>query len=865
MLEIELSNCQKIYNLNNEQKEKIRKDLTFKNPAYENILKYSKWGKTREPEFLHYYKETSDYMEVPIGYSRKSFVPYEITKDVRLDLNVKYPKPLITLRDLQEKATLSYMKEVVGTLGSTGTIILPTGSGKAEPLDTKILTPNGYKLMGDIKVGDEVIGEDGNFYSVSGVYPQGIKDVYELTFKDGTKTRCCKEHLWKYASANMLHYKRGNYKVAELQEIMKEGLKRGRKYNFNIPINKPINYSDKEVLIPPYVLGLLLGDGCLNTINGGQCRVYFSNTEADIIDNLNSMMGDLGNFTYNKSSQCQYVFKNPIEGIKHSKFIQEIKRLKLNVLGQDKFIPNEYKFNSVAKRMELLKGLFDTDGSVGKNGSYRFSSSSISLIKDVEFLCRSLGYRTTLKVYDRTGQVRVANGKEYKIKNPEYTLTIMTNDIIFKSKKHLERKKEADKQHRPAQKHKYDVLPVVDIQYVGKEECQCIMVDSKDHTYLCDDFIVTHNTIVGVYLSYLMKQRTLIVVNKDDLVDGWTQDIKLCFGEDVEVGLVKGKVFKIGEQFTLTTIQTLSRLGKEKLDKLYENISMIICDETHKVAAKSYQVLLGFPAKYRLGLTATKMRNDGLVDVIDLLCGETVFDGTKELTEDIIPAHRISIIKRESSLRWQPRKSYYNILTKQNVHNIKNGDLELYEGTKEWRDYCNKLEAQGLIQSYPLRLHEAYSLIAEDEAFNLQVATDIKKEYDNGKSCVVFCKTVEQLKKLYEILLPSCPKIQLFYGGSANKTEVKEKAESKEVLITLATVSIACEGTNVKSWERGFLVSSVANEKDLIQILGRLRRTKQGKESVIFYDYTFPNMAGMRNHWFKRKNWYKDLGCNICE
>lgn len=497
MIEVELSNCQRIYNLTNEQRAKIRKDLTFKNPAYESILKYSKWGRTREPEFLHYYKETINYIEVPVGYSRASLVPYEIIKDNRLDLNVKYPEPLITLRDLQEKAILAYMKDVVGVLGATGTIILPTGAGKS---------------------------------------------------------------------------------------------------------------------------------------------------------------------------------------------------------------------------------------------------------------------------------------------------------------------------------------------------------------------------LTGIYLSYLMKQRTLIVVNKDDLVDGWTQDIKLCFGEDVEVGLVKGKVFKIGEQFTLTTIQTLSRLGKEKLNKLYENISMIICDETHRVGAKSYQVLLGFPAKYRLGLTATKMRNDGLVDVIDLLCGETVFDGTKELTEDIIPANKIFIVRRNSNIKWQPKKSYYNVKTKQDVHNIKDGDVELYEGTTEWRDYCNKLEAQGLIQAYPLRLHEAYSLIAEDRAFNLQVATDIKKEYDNGKSCVVFCKTVEQLKNLHEILLPSCPKMQLFYGGSGDKAEIKEKAESKEVLVTLATVSIACEGTNVKNWERGFLVSSIANEKDLIQILGRLRRTKQGKEDVLFYDYRHPNVAGIRNHGYKRDTWYKNLG-----
>ena len=371
-------------------------------------------------------------------------------------------------------------------------------------------------------------------------------------------------------------------------------------------------------------------------------------------------------------------------------------------------------------------------------------------------------------------------------------------------------------------------------------------------------------TVCGIWLAQAIEQRTLIVVNKDDLVAGWKKDIEDCYGGEADVGIVKGKIFKIGAHFTITTIQTLSRLGELKIKQLYDNISFIICDETHRVGAKSYQVLLGFPAKYRLGLTATKMRNDGLVDVIDLLCGKTVFDGTKEDTDAIIPSHKIVIIRNSSKVWWKPKKTYYNVNTLQNVHNFKlNGDLYI-EGTKEWNEKCEELELEGRIKSNPLRLHEAYVKIANDAEFNEMVCKDIKFNYDEGKSCVVFCKTIEQLENLYNMLINTCPKIQKFYGGmKETKEEVLRKAESKEVLVTLATVAIATEGTNVKSWEVGFLVSSVANEKDLIQILGRLRRTKEGKDYVMFYDYRHPYVAGIRNHGYKRDLWYKNLGIRV--
>lgn len=374
----------------------------------------------------------------------------------------------------------------------------------------------------------------------------------------------------------------------------------------------------------------------------------------------------------------------------------------------------------------------------------------------------------------------------------------------------------------------------------------------------------TGKSICGLYLAGKLKQRALVVVNKDDLVDGWMQDAKLAYGDTLDIGLVKGKTFVIGEHITLTTIQTLSRLGSVKLGKLYENISMLITDEVHHAGASSYQVLNEFPAYCRLGLTATKMRNDGLVDVLDLLCGETLFDGTSYATDAIIPAEHIHIVQRQSNIHWSPKKSYYNVKTKRTIENYVCGTKEFIRGTVEWYLKMEELVAQGEVHSYPLRLHDAYDRISKDSLFNAMICADIEKAYAKGMSCVVFCKTVEQVELLYDKLISKCPRIQKFYGNMTDsKADIKRRAESKEVLVTIATLSIACEGTNVKAWECGFLIADIANEKDLIQAVGRLRRTVEGKKDVYIFDYKHPYMVAIRNHWYKRVDCYKKLGIAI--
>ena len=353
-----------------------------------------------------------------------------------------------------------------------------TGNGKAQPLHTKIITPDGYKLMGDIKVGDMIIGGDGMAHSVTGVYPQGVKDVYRITFMDGSSTECCKEHLWNVKTRTRRNHKRG-YTTMSLEEMMKRPIKGKKGYEYSIPVCDPVEWNVKEEELPihPYVLGALIGDGCLgmkpNKYNGST-YIYFSNTEEDVVERVNKYLRPNNVFfVRNPATQCQYTLRG--EGRKQ--FKQTIIDLGLNKKSVERFIPQNYLYSSIGTRRMLLYGLMDTDGFVGtQHHSRKFDTKSSALAYDIQTLCRSLGYRA--KVCENCRH--------------EFTVRIFTHDNIFLSDKHHNR----SDLNCPSRREDNTDMAIVSVEYVGKKECQCIMVDSEEHTYLCDDFIVTHNTVL---------------------------------------------------------------------------------------------------------------------------------------------------------------------------------------------------------------------------------------------------------------------------------------------------------------------------------------------------------------------------------
>src|ERR1700689_492169 len=134
--------------------------------------------------------------------------------------------------------------------------------GRAMPLDTPVLTPDGFRPIGTLTVGDLVIGSDGKPTPVIGVYPQGEKDIYRLTTQDGASTLCSGDHLWAVTTRD--DRRRGNpYRVLETREMI-GNLRANHYHRYELPMHSaPVCFPYQRVPMDPYALGLLLGDGCL--------------------------------------------------------------------------------------------------------------------------------------------------------------------------------------------------------------------------------------------------------------------------------------------------------------------------------------------------------------------------------------------------------------------------------------------------------------------------------------------------------------------------------------------------------------------------------------------------------------------------
>lgn len=343
-------------------------------------------------------------------------------------------------------------------------------------------------------------------------------------------------------------------------------------------------------------------------------------------------------------------------------------------------------------------------------------------------------------------------------------------------------------------------------------------------------------SILGLYLARKMSQRVLVVVQKDDLVDGWTSDAHDLFHmRRREVGVIKGKDFRLGKQITITTIQTLVKLPPEKVHLLHNYFGMVIVDEFHHSASKIYEMISYFPARFKIGLTATAMRNDGLLDVLYLHFGKLVYEyKDKSDDADILP---VNVLIRNAPTIFNPERK------------------------QKWNARLKRPEYE------KIPISTIRKAISYDEAFNTMLAKDILRETAKGKSCIVFTHEKEHVRIIEERLIERgfpAEKVQLYYGDSKIPKDVmKQRAESKEVLVTIATYAIATEGTNVKAWERAFLASTVANEKDTVQAIGRIRRTMKGKEDCLVYDYRFPNVTTAKNHGKIRSKVYKERGYNV--
>jgi len=492
----------------------------------------------------------------------------QVTQDIYfepIDIDVDFSKYNDVLA-LSGKKLYDHQESGIKFLLSRNGCILADdmGLGKMEFIDNQVFTPNGRQKIGNIKIGDKVIGSNGKPCNVTGVFPQGIKELYRITFNDGYSVLVGAEHLWSVSYNNSGD---NRYITLSTEQMLNKDLVLGQigigcddnhQYKFKtyykqsngqskwrIPIVKPIEFENNSTLpIEPYLLGLYLGDG-----------------------HIKSHKDDL---------------------TKYESY--------LNTLTT-KFIPDTYKYSSINDRVSMLQGLMDTDGYCikSKTGifvSVGYRTTNEKLVDDVVEIVHSLGgivkKSTVIGSYKNKEGVKVIR-KQY------YRLNIKMSEGINPFRNKIN----SDLYDQPK---KYKVgRYITDIKLETTAEAVCIAVDATDKLYVTEHAIVTHNTTQSIIAALESGVENILILCPSSAKINWEREINVFCDDTI---IIDGK--KWGKaKFTIINFDILKNFhtldDKKKLkdgevkilnrDIVNSNFGLVIIDEAHNL--KNHESIRG--------------------------------------------------------------------------------------------------------------------------------------------------------------------------------------------------------------------------------------------------------------------------------
>lgn len=379
----------------------------------------------------------------------------------------------------------------------------PKRTGKALANSTLVLTPDGDKPIGDMKVGDTVFGGDGLPAKVIGVYPQGKKRVFEVDvernrFDDKVTFECCKDHLWKTISSKGEEETVSTKKLHERYVKIANGQKLER---YNIKHIGAIDYPPKPVPIDPYVLGCIINFG----------NFWLGPITTTIPDDWPVKRMNRGKKKKNGLPFATIAERSRLKSICMINGRPEIKQalveLGLSRKGvEDRFVPDIYKYNSPEVRRRFLEGVSDAGGECDpENPSLQLPICSKQLAKDIEWMAVSLGYRARIKTFEY-GDKAASYAPPIELSAPVfqkvYIFSQLQLDPLTTSPRLIKRLYKKRKPHLYCNS-------IKDVRETDRfEEMTCIEVDSKDHTFvLSDGLIKTHNTTSAMMFVAMLSGR----------------------------------------------------------------------------------------------------------------------------------------------------------------------------------------------------------------------------------------------------------------------------------------------------------------------------------------------------------------------
>lgn len=514
-------------------------------------------------------------------------------------------------------------------------LIGPAGTGKAQPLYSKILTPNGYITMADVKIGTQVFTSRGNVAKVSGIYPQGVRPIYEITLQDRTKIRVSDEHLnvvWRY---NQSRKQREDYCITT-KELIKlfHTLPKGERLRIDVPC---VDWSESDVPLDPYLVGALIGDGSLSSGNLG-----FSNSEEDIVAKIDTILkqdwkyclkklpGD--NVDYNIVSiyDLHYKFKWSLDdqiflgSAALKQYLQDIHKPAPSADTLNRWAETKFVNISPAARKKFAY-LLNNISVIDSNEYYTQKSQLISTLRSLDMFhksvdkhipvcylynCRDVRIKLLQGLFDTDGYTDKSGATSWTTSSkqlsddfsflvrslgvrdtivvethPSYinsdgeriysSYAAYTHYLKFPSTLQYFTSHKHEVRHHKRQHEPY--RNIVSIRYIGDEECQCIYVDHPDHTYISDNFIPTHNTTQARIMAHMLNGNDddSNIIEIDAASHNGTDAMRQLIdqAQTYPIGSTY-KVFVLDECFTGDT-EILTDKGYKRFDSL---------DQTEKIA-----------------------------------------------------------------------------------------------------------------------------------------------------------------------------------------------------------------------------------------------------------------------------------------
>ena len=537
------------------------------------------------------------------------------------DKRLPFPEPdmdraMAGLRDYQKEIVLKML------LARGGILKASTGLGKALPNTARIPTPQGWRTVGDIQVGDQLLGANGQPTTVLAVYPQeGPQQVYEVEFSDGRIVECCKDHLWKWMPTPSSRRAWRVTTTTDMQSHLQTNRKPGE--DPKVPLCSPIVYRGKQLPVDPYVLGALLGNGCLKeqalTISSGNEFV-----PAKVASILGGTLHKCHahNFSYNiwlpeRERTAKGYWKKRFATVD---VLTGCCEPLVGAGSGTKYIPEPYLLSSADDRLRLMQGLLDTDGSVDDKGRVSYSTTSRKLAYGLAELAYSLGMLARVTKQPRT---KYRSGEEFGVYfrcRPEFKPQLVTLPEKLA--------RVAQGQARGNRHEKNEVMRVVDVRATSRyEEMTCFKVDASDSLFLCDNYVVTHNTFMAArILDAFSHEEMMLRGTPLSVFAAPSKDITKKNAEEVakllphrDVGLIMSGINRPSDDIQVITLDSLHRLNPLE-------VGLLIVDEMHTSASDSRAAdILKFVNARKYGVSATPLgRFDGKDPVAEGLFGPIV-------------------------------------------------------------------------------------------------------------------------------------------------------------------------------------------------------------------------------------------------